>query len=59
MKPWSERNLQRVNTCWNFASKTNKEFALAADPENFGNWPMEDVAVNTADIPFMTSVVDK
>jgi len=59
MKPWSERNLQRVNTCWNFALKTNKDFALAADPENFGNWPMEDVAVNTADIPFMTSVVDK
>ena len=34
------------------------DLALAAGPENFGNWPMEDVAVNNADTSFMTSVVD-
>jgi len=58
MKPWSERNLQPENMCPNFASKMDTDLALAAGPENFGNWPMEDVAVNNADTSFMTSVVD-
>jgi len=58
MKPWSKRNLQRENMCPNFASKMDTDFALAAMPENFGNWPMEDAVANNVDTPFMTLVVD-
>ena len=58
MNPWSERNLQRGNMCWDFALKTNKDFVLAVNPESFGNWLMEGVVVSIADIPFMTSVAD-
>ena len=58
MNPWSERNWQPVNTCWDSALKTNKDFVLAVNPENSGNCLMEDVAANIVVSPFMTLVAD-
>jgi len=55
MNTGSIPSLQPENSCWDFAGKTNKEFALNADKENCSGLLKVDVDVPVAVIPSMTS----